>query len=378
VTVAAAGFHARDVPVEIRERFLANTSASPAYGSVRISTCHRVEIYASSDEDALAGVPPDFRGAVTVWTQREAARHLFRLASGLDSIAQGEPQILRQLRDAYERTPRATLSPELSHLFQRALHVGRVARRDHGLDGTSLGVLATRLLARECGVLRGRSILVVGAGTMAALAANCLSHEGAVLLVANRDAARAARLAERLGGEAIPLERIADALDRADAVVSAADTRGTVLTAARIADRASRGPLVILDCAVPRSVLHPSDPTPGLRILDIDALDVVAQRDGTSPSVEDVERLCAAEADAFMAWVNARRAVPAIRALRARGDQARDRHLRRALARLGAVGDRERSVLTTMASGIVRELLHTPTVRGSVDPEALRRLFDLE
>ena len=363
--------HQRDAALDTRERLLgtlANTS-----GRVVLATCHRVEIYETADQPTPDPIMRTLVG-------REAAAHLFRVAAGLDSAIAGEPQILRQVRAAYEAAG-GELHPMLARLFERALHVGRELRRETRLGEVrrSIGSLAVDDALRTLDDTASATVLVIGAGEMGKLAVRALSKRVARVLVANRDRARADTVAATIGAMALGLEDVPAALANSDAVISAADTRGTLLTRALLSARLRERPLVIVDIAVPRSVAEDARELAGLRYRSVDDL-----ADGnTSVPVSDIalaaER-CSREAVAFMREWRERAAVEVIRDVRARAESLRQAQLQRALRRLGHLGERDRRVVEALSTGVTNAILHAPTVALREEPsrsESARELFGI-
>jgi glutamyl-tRNA reductase len=223
-------------------------------------------------------------------------------------------------------------------------------------------------------------VLVVGAGEIGKLAVRALRSRAGAVVVANRDAARAATLAAEQGATAIPLERIDGALHKAAAVIAAADTRGTVLTPERIRARLARGPLTLVDLAVPRSVPPEARVLPGLRYIDVDGLAAAAGGELDDATLAAVEARCELAADALMGELRARAAAPAISALRRRAEAIRAAHLDRALARLGHLPERDRRIVESLSESLAHALIHEPTVRLRESPEreaSARDLFAL-
>ena len=363
--------HQRDSALDTRERLLGTLGDAP--GRVVLATCHRVEVYETATEILPV---PEMRALVG----REAAAHLFRVAAGLDSAIAGEPQILRQVRAAYE-TAAGDLHPMLARLFERALRLGRQVRRDTRLGDVrrSVGSLAVDDALRTLDDPTSATVLVIGAGEMGKLAVRALSHRVGRVLVANRDRARAESAAARSGAEALGLEDVPDALARADAVISAADTRGAVLTPQVLSARVRERHLVIVDIAVPRSVPEDARRLPGLRYRTVDDL----ADDSASVPAADIalaaER-CSREAIAFMREWRERAAVDVIRDVRARAESLRQTQLERALRRLGHLGERDRRIVEALSTGVTNAILHAPTVALREEPsrsDSARELFGI-
>ena len=363
--------HQRDAALDTRERLLGTLGSAP--GRVVLSTCHRVEVYEAVDQVESSS---DMRTLVG----REAAAHLFRVAAGLDSAIAGEPQILRQVRAAYEAAA-GDLGPMLTRLFERALHVGREIRRETRLGEVrrSVGSLAVDDALRALDDPASSTVLVIGAGEMGKLAVRALSRRVARVLVANRDRARAEIAAATSGAVALDLEDVPEAIASADVVISAADTRGTLLTRELLSARLPGRPLVIVDIAVPRSVAEDARELAGLRYRSVDDLADESANVPASDIAIAAER-CSREAVAFMREWRERGAAEVIRDVRARAESLRQAQLERALRRLGHLGERDRRIVEALSTGVTNAILHAPTVALREEPsrsDSARELFGI-
>ena len=363
--------HQRDAALDTRERLLGTLGSAP--GRVVLSTCHRVEVYEAVDQVESSS---DMRTLVG----REAAAHLFRVAAGLDSAIAGEPQILRQVRAAYEAAA-GDLDPMLTRLFERALHVGREIRRETRLGEVrrSVGSLAVDDALRALDDPASSTVLVIGAGEMGKLAVRAVSRRVARVLVANRDRARAEIAAATSGAVALGLEDVPEAIASADVVISAADTRGTLLTRELLSARLPGRPLVIVDIAVPRSVAEDARELAGLRYRSVDDLADESANVPASDIAIAAER-CSREAVAFMREWRERGAAEVIRDVRARAESLRQAQLERALRRLGHLGERDRRIVEALSTGVTNAILHAPTVALREEPsrsDSARELFGI-
>ena len=410
MTVTLVGVSHHGAPVELRERValrleeareVAEQLAARAGEAVCLSTCNRTELYVAHDDDADAELTatalllerePDLANALYRLRDEAAALHLFRVAAGLDSLVPGEGEILGQVRAAFEV---GTTGAILDRLFRQALHAGRKARAQTaiGESPASVSAAAAALAQQVFGDLRGRTILLLGAGKVSEQAArNLLSRGAEIAVVANRTPDRAAELARRFGGAALPLEQIEQELTRADVVVSSTSSPELVLRRADLerAVRERRGrPLLLIDLAVPRDLdpaIHELD---GCYLYDIDDLEaVVAESLGARRrEAEFAEAIVAEEAERFRTWQASLDVVPAIASLRARAEEIRRRELAKAEARLGDLSEAERRAVESVTAQIVNKLLHLPTVRmkeaaaaadGVIYADAVRHLFGLE
>lgn len=411
--VVLVGLSHRVAAVELRERValdaasaaaLSRRLAAQAGEAVCLSTCNRTELYLAGDDadwaEALAGEAlaelgrgeaERIRSAAYRMRDEAAARHLFRVAAGLDSLVPGEGEILGQVRAAYER---GAPGPLLDRLFRQAIHVGRRVRAETAIaeSPASVSSAAAALAEQLFGDLSGCAVLLVGAGKIADLAARCLVSRGArIAVVANRSPERAAELADQVGAEPVSLEEVPSRLADVDVVVASTGAPGYVLSRdeAAPAARARRGrPLFLIDIAVPRDLDPAIHDLPGCYLYDIDDLEAVVRESlaGRRQEAARAEKLVLAEAERFRAWQASRRVAPAIASLRARAEEIRVAELQRVRPRLDRLPESERRVVEAMTARIVDKLLHLPTVRmkeaalgadGAVYVEAVRHLFGL-
>jgi glutamyl-tRNA reductase len=387
-------------------QLLADLMSRPYVGEAMVlSTCNRVEIYAgvSAFHGGLTDIaavlaariganPTELAPHLYVHFDADAARHAFRVATGLESMVVGEPQILGQLRDAYAlATERDTAGRLIHDLMQQALRVGKRAHAETGIDRAGQSVVSAALAqAAEKlpgGTIAGASALVVGAGSMGALALATLRRGGAgAALVTNRDAARAERLAELHGATAVPLDDLADAVAQVDLVICATAATGHVLHRDDV-----RGPVVILDLAVPRDVDPAVGALPGVTLLDLETLAAKLSEDKTPGGLladeAAVESIVAAELDAFRLLLRGAGVAPTVAALRARADEVVATELHRLGQRRADLSNEQRADVAHTVHRIVQRLLHSPTVRvrelaagpgGDRYAELLRELFDLD
>ena len=382
--------HQRDAHIDARERFAAHVTSRLGSDLIVLSTCHRVECYVAipPDVDELAWMRDRVLGAfgdrvpIVEETGEAAARHLFRAAMGLDSVIRGEGQILGQLRDTYDAArARFSLDPLLSEVIQHALHVARDIRSSTSLGQVqgSVGSLAVETVVACLPDPSAAMVLVIGAGEIGKLAARALVSRVGTLRIANRDAARAHELAAAIGATAQGLDDLEPAIGDADAVISAADTRGTLLTEELLTRRLARRPLVLVDIAVPRSIGERARSLPGLTYRSIDDL---TSSDGAAHA-DDValaEQRCVDEAQRFIRLRDGRVSAPTIEALRKRADAIRQKHLDRAFSKLTHLDARDRGVVEALADALTGALIHEPIVSLREDPtrqDAARALFGL-
>jgi glutamyl-tRNA reductase len=421
------GLSHRTAPVAVRERLAiapgdleATLKRVAALAGMReaviVSTCNRVEIYgAYSDcDESVAGVrallaeqlaagarpandpdPAVILGRhVYARLRREALHHLFRVSASLDSLVIGEPQILGQIKEAYELAARlGTAGPLLGSIFPRAFRVARKVRRDTGIAAqrVSISSVAVDLARKVWGGFEGRRLLIVGAGKMADLAARVLAREGATLAVTNRTAARAEELAQRLSATVEPWSDLSGAIVRADIVITSTGAREAILRKKMLADlqRSRRNrPLVLIDIAVPRNIEPAVADLDDVYLFDIDDLQkVVAENlEDRRQEADRAEALIEEELGRFIATDRGRAAGPTIASLRARVDGIARAELERVAATLSGADERTLRALRALADGIAAKVLHAPCVAIKKDAsdsdgvnlaEAAHRLFGL-
>jgi glutamyl-tRNA reductase len=424
--IVVVGLSHREAPLEVRERLavekdvvadlLRSLLGGPSVAeALCVSTCNRMEIYAvaksASDADAAATArdvgkalddlarrngAPGVAASLKTYMGGAAVRHLFRVASSLDSLVVGEPQILGQVKDAFEVAKDAGgIGKFLERAMSRALHVAKRVRTETAIGEGQVSVSSAAIdLARQIfGDLSGRVALLVGAGEMAESAAKLLVKTGAKLLVVNRSPDRAAELAAEFGGTAIPWGEMASALVKSDVVVTSTAAQGFVVTRAMTAQamKARKGrSLFFIDIAVPRDVEPSVNDLDNVYVYDIDNLsNVVAEtmRDRQSEAGR-AEALVDHEASNFETWAEARNMTGTIVALRAKVRASLAVELEKSLSgRLKHLSDADRKALESMLEAAVNKLLHAPTSRIKAlagDPQgdelvkALHHLFDLE
>ena len=413
MSVLVVGISHRSAPVALLEevtRGLGDTSdvlaEVPAVSeAVVLSTCNRVEVYADTDGfhagvDAItdllsrrSGVPlEELSKHLYVHWEAQAVLHLFQVASGLDSMVVGESQILGQLRRAYAASGES-VGRTLHELFQTALRVGKRVHSETGIDeaGQSLVSVGLEHAVGAIGTLADRAVLVVGAGSMGALAGATLRRAGVgPVVVANRTATNAERLAASLDGRGVGLDALGDELVAADVVVTSTGATGLVVSqevvAAAVERRAGR-PLVVLDLALPRDVDPAVRTIPGVTLVDLETLQGALAHTSAGAGVEAARAVVSDEVSAFLSWQKSSRVAPTVVALRSRADEVVAAELTRLASRLPELGERERAEVEQAVRRVVQTLLHTPTVRvkeltespvGLSYADALRELFGLD
>jgi glutamyl-tRNA reductase len=378
-----------------------------------LATCNRVEVFAEVEKfhggvTEVSRVLARQAGAtveelspyVTVHYEDQAIAHLFTVAAGLDSMVVGETQVLGQLRAAYALArEEGTVGRALHPIAQRALRVGKRVHSETGIDkaGASLVSVALDRTEARIGDLAGRRVLVVGAGSMGALAATTLARRGADVVISSRTETSARRLADAIGGRAVELSRAAEELREADVLVSCTGASGVVVhtdvVAAAMGDRTGR-PLGVIDLALPRDVDPGVAALPGVHVVDLALLQGErAATDGDAPTspvaaddISAAHALVEAEAALLRAEQQAAAVAPTVSALRSQAAEVVDAELLRLSTRLPDLDARSRSEIARTVRRVVDKLLHEPTVRvkelaagpGGTDyADALRALFGL-
>ncbi|HMA46095.1 MAG TPA: glutamyl-tRNA reductase [Frankiaceae bacterium] len=417
MSLLAVGLSHRSAPTRVLERVAVPPDDLPKVlhdllqGShvgqaVVLSTCNRVEVYADvgtfhggvaeiSDQLArVGGLALDERTPhLYVHHEARAVQHLFAVSCGLDSMLVGEAQILGQVRAAFRLArDEGGTGRALAELFQAALRVGKRAHSETTIDaaGASIVGVGVRLAEDALGPLDGRPALLVGAGSVGALAGGVLRRAGVgPVVVANRGPARAARLAAALGGRPVGLDALAAELARADLAVTSTGATGLVLDRATVAAAvAARGrrPLFLLDLALPHDVDPHVRGLPGVTLVDLESLRTVLEGAPAGRDIERARALVGEEVAAFVDRQRALRVAPTVVALRRRAARVVGDELDRLHGRLPELPDRTRAEVEATVRRVVDKLLHAPTVRvqelaeapgGDAYAEALRVLFDL-
>jgi glutamyl-tRNA reductase len=412
------GLSHHTAPLEVRERIGISRSMLPAAldrlanegcdDAVLLSTCNRTEVYAVAADPTAMGERivaclSDYRGvrredidaALYVRTDADAARHLFRVAAGLDSLVVGEPEILGQVKDAYKSASEARgTGAVINRLFHGAFAIGKRVRTETGLaeGAVSLSYASLTLARKIFGDLRRQHVVVFGAGEMARLCAVHFHEHVASTTIATRRQDRGDALAGEVGGRTTPWEARFEALAQADILVSATGSPDLVVHKADLRPvlTARRGrPMFVVDLAVPRDV----DPEIGgleeVFLYNIDDLRGIVEENlaRRQDAMNKAERLVNDEVAAWFSWVRSRAAIPTVVALRSRFERVRQAELERLAPRLAGLGPDARARVDEITRLMVEKLLLTPTeqLKAIDDHEtmdtyssALRRLFALD
>ena len=416
------GISHKTAPVELRERVdfqvhgLARTLAAlAARGSTReavvLSTCNRAELYVACDDVAatradLVSFVGEFNGidrpivAPHVYdiVDLDAARHLFRVAAGLDSLVVGEPQILGQVKQAHTAAHDVQVAgPVLNRLFHSSFAVGKRVRTETslGAGAVSIGFAAASLARKIFGDLRGRTVVVIGAGEMGKLTARHMKSQGVhQIIIVSRTITHAARTAEAIGGAtAAPWDEMDAALSGGDIIITATGAAAPILTKARVEGimRSRRNrPLFIIDIALPRDVEPAAGEIEQVFLYNIDDLQATVRENlaRRGSEVARAEAIVTEELDKFGAWLRSRSAVPTIVALRQHCENIRRAELERLDYKLASLpqADEARARVDEITRLIMEKLLLSPTEQlkslGDAETvgaysEAITRLFRL-
>ena len=419
MNVIVVGMNHKTAPLEIRERltFACGDGVRPLEellktAAVReafyLSTCNRVEVLARADDmdEAIARVkdfillhgnlgPAELEKCLYVYCGSDAVRHLFRVASSLDSMVMGEPQILGQMKDAYrdcveQKASGIILNKLLHHAFRTAKRV----RTETAVAGNAVSVsfAAVEMAKKILGSLEGRTVLLVGAGEMSELAARHLLNNGAGrIIVANRTYARAVQVAEEIHGVPVGFELLEEKLQEADIVISSTGAAGYILTPAMVQGALRRRKnrlLFLIDIAVPRDV----DPEVGridnVYLFNIDDLQGVVDENVRNRlrEAEKAEGIIGEEVLKFAEWYNTLEVVPTIVSLREKAESILRAELERSGSWLRALGEEDRKNVEILATQIINKILHDPVTGLKEESQsngampyvaAIRKLFRL-
>jgi glutamyl-tRNA reductase len=414
------GVSHRTAPVDLRERLdfssrdlsaatEAITGRPTMTESVVLSTCNRSEIYVASSDPARSReelvaflsdyhhVPVStFHPHLFALENSAAIGHLFRVTAGLDSLVIGEPQILGQVKDAFQSAAnKRCVGPVLSNAFRWSFAVGKRVRTETSLGegAVSVSFAAVALARKIFGRLQGRRVLVVGAGEISSLTAQHLRAQGVgEIVITSRTHANAEALANDVGGLAVPWEGMPKALAGADIVITATGSQRPIITRTQLV--AAQGhrrstPLFIIDLAVPRDVDPSIAEIEEVFLYNIDDLQSIVEenRSRRAAEVERAESIVNEEVTKFMAWQRSRSAVPTVVALRQRFESIRRSELQRLESKLGALTPETRARVDEVTRLIVEKLLLEPTEQLKALPdeetqaaytEAINRLFRLQ
>jgi glutamyl-tRNA reductase len=377
--------------------------------AVALSTCNRTELYlvaTDSVEAEAAGLgvlareagirPTELLGPLYSLRGTEAARHLYRVTAGLDSMILGEAEIQGQVKRAYELAlVEGATGPILNRMVRGALAAGKRARTETavGQKGVSIPSVAVELAQRNLGDLSARRVLLIGAGETSELTARALAARGSdAVFIANRGYKRAISLAQRFGGEAVRIDDLPAQLAVADIVVSTTNSPHHLIERSElevIMEQRENRPLLLIDLAVPRDIDPDCREIEGVSLYDVDEVQAIVERNTSGREAEGrrASGILDAELSRFERWLGAQEVMPTVAALRERADSIVSQVLAENATRWESLSATDRERVEQLARAVANRLLHEPTVRvkGIADREdaylqvsALRELFGLD
>jgi glutamyl-tRNA reductase len=414
MSVSLLGVNHKTAPVELRERLaipeqhLAEAIRELAHhpgvrGGLILSTCNRVEFLTAHDTgqpNLLEFVGQYFsieadslRPHLYEYHEGEAARHLFRVASSLDSMVVGEPQILGQVRQSFSVARSVgAINGELDALMRRTLTVAKRVRAETrvGASSVSIASVAVDLARKIFGSLQGKTVCLVGAGKMGKLAARALLAQGAAnLLVSNRTVAGAEDVAEEFGGTVVPFDQLLDRLDAADIVITTTGSAEPIFRrehGQQLLQRRRSRPMFFIDIAVPRDVDPEMARLEGIFVYDIDDLQGVAAQNhsGRTGEAAHAETIIDTEVERYRLISQSLDARPAILGLQRAFENIRQTELRRSALKLATLNSEEREAVESLTRGLLKKLMHGPLMAiktaardgDAATLEAVERAFD--
>ncbi len=414
------GISHKTAPVEIRELF--SFSQESLESGVRqllekdhveeciiLSTCNRVEIYAVSENvelclESIKGFLSEFHDVpeetfspyIYYSIGHMAVRHLFKVASSIDSMVVGESQVLGQVKESYKvATAQGTTGLILNRLFHTSFFVAKKIRTETGIGSraVSISYVAVELAKRIFDDLSKRSVMLVGAGEMAEIAAKHLIKAGiSDLLIASRKFENAVALSEKLNGKAISYEEVFYHLKDVDIVITATGSQDFIIKPNHVKEALklrNNDPMFLIDIAVPRDIDPRIEDITDIYLYDIDDLKNVSDENikTRQDSSHKAEEIILEVEKTFQTWLNGLKAVPAIIDLKKRFEIIKDSELEKALEKLPGLSENDKYVLELMASRIIGKILHNPltnlkressTSLGALYVDSVKKLFELE
>lgn len=393
--IVVVGLSYKTAPVDVREKLSFPEATAPealktlmTYEGIKesliLSTCNRVEIYTVA-QDAARGEAQIRRfiseyhklsaesltQALYVRTDAEGVRHTFRVASSLDSMVVGEPQILGQLKDAFDLALKEkTTGAVLNKLLKKAISVAKRVRTETKIaeSAVSISFAAVELARKIFGDMEGKTVMLLGAGEMAELAARHLLNNGVKsVLVANRTFERAVELAKEFNGSAVRFEDFPDELVMADILICSTGAPTYVVkhdAVSRALKNRRQKPIFMIDISVPRNIDPEVNKIDNVYLYDIDDLQGVVNSniEGRAREAEKAEELIMSEVGTYLEWERSLDAVPTIVELRDKVEEIRKRELDKTLCQLNGLSEDQRNSIEAMASAIVNKIVHAPIV----------------
>ncbi len=418
MSILIVGASHRSAPVELLERLALDVQGADKLRTavldtehvreaVVLATCNRIELYADVDRfhgsvEDLTALLAEHAGlsmtellpSLYVHYDEATVAHLLEVATGLDSMVVGERQILGQVRDALRRAQSDdSVGSALNTLFQQGLRVGKRAHAETGIGGAGQSIVSVALddAAEVIGPLEGARVCIVGAGSVAALAASSVRRRGASdIVISSRTATRAERLADRVAGRAVALADLGDVIAEADLVISCTTATGSVISGELVAKamtaRTSESALVVVDLALPHDVSPAVGSLPDVSLIGLKSLTDSVNNGSALADVTAVTAIVAEEVAAFSAARDAARVAPTVVALRTMATGVVSTELERLWGRLGDLTPGQREEIVQAVRRVADKLLHEPTVRikqfagrspDSTYADALAELFAL-
>ncbi|HEX2330746.1 MAG TPA: glutamyl-tRNA reductase [Candidatus Angelobacter sp.] len=409
------GVNHNSAPLDVRERLAVPEPQMPeAIGALvkqpgveegmLLCTCNRVEVLTSTRQatdlrpflhDYFGLAPEAIQPHLYEFQQRDAVRHVFRVASSLDSMVVGEPQILGQVKEAYALARGlGAVHSALEALLSRAFAVAKKVRSETAIGSSSVSIasVAVQLAEKIFGSLAGKTVYLIGAGKMAELAArHLIAHGAGKIIISNRTHERALQMAEGFGGEAVPFNEMYHAASHADIILTSTGATEPLFRRAQ-AEKLLKGrrnqPVFFIDIAVPRNVDPEVNKLDGVFLYDVDDLQSVASTNTAErkKEAERAEQIIEMEVDRFSQRMKTLEVVPTIVSLQEYCETIRQAEVDRIRGKLGTITPDQEAAIDAMTRGIINKLLHTPitTLKSSAaHPEAetihemIRRIFNL-
>ena len=413
--IYAVGINHKTGPVEIRERLALTKEESEKLKELIsfhirelsfLSTCNRVEFYFLGDEEGIQEILAFLERIKDIDSEtikkylftlkgREAVKHIFRVASSLDSMVLGEPQIVGQFKDAFEKSAQLGITGSiLNNLLSKALTTSKRVRTRTGIGESAVSVsyAAVELAQKIFGELSQCTSCLIGAGEMAELAAKHLKDAGvSKMLVVNRTLQRAIQLSEELGAQPLSFDKLTDALVESDIVITSTASTSYILNRRQMEEimkKRKHRPIFLIDIAVPRDIDPEVERLDNVYLYNIDDLEAVVEENRKKREKEAVkaEAIVEEEVEKFMRWLKSQEIAPVIISLRNWVEDIRQAELRKTVSRL-KLGPKEEKALNAMTSAIVNKIMHPvftylkeESAKGNARKvkETVKALFSLE
>jgi glutamyl-tRNA reductase len=417
MNILVIGLNHKTAPIEIREKIAFDGAKlgeaidilkdfPDVKENIILSTCNRVEVYANvkdtpSGTESIKKFIADFHGvnrelldkALYVYSGREAITHIFRVTSSLDSMVVGEPQILGQIKDAFDfALKKKSSSILLNKVMKKAISIAKRTRTETkiGESAVSISFAAVELAKKIFEDLPTKSFMLIGAGEMAELAARHLINNGVKdVLVTNRTYERAEELAREFNGKAVEFDKFLQGLVHTDIVICSTGAPNYILIKEqmhKIMRQRKNKPMFIIDISVPRNIDPEINDIDNVYLYDIDDLQgvVVTNIQERGKEAEKAERIVNEEVESFLKWQASLSAVPTIIALRNKADTIRKQELEKTIRKLDSLGENEIKSVEALTNSIVNKLMHFPTdaLKSEVEDseimiDVVNRIFDL-